>query len=92
MFWIRNYPEAEAQFRKALLYFNQDARYFYFLGMSQLAQKGNLKRDAANFAFEQGARLEAANRPGLTDVNASLERVQGSLRAYVDSFRQKKAP
>jgi Tetratricopeptide repeat len=88
-YWARNYPEAETQFRKAILYYNQDARYFYFLGMSLSAQKGTLKRDAATFAFEQAARLEAANRPSLTEVNASLERVQGPVRALVDSFRTK---
>ncbi len=88
-YWARNYPEAETQFRKAILYYDQDARFFYFLGMSLSAQKGTLKRDAATFAFEQAARLEAANRPSLTEVNASLERVQGPVRTLVDSFRTK---
>ncbi len=87
-FWSQSYAEAEAQFKKAVQSYNLDARYQYYLGMALLAQKGSGKRAAAYHAFEQGARLEAANRPSVNDVNASLERVQGSLRALVDRYRQ----
>jgi tetratricopeptide (TPR) repeat protein len=88
-YWSRNYGEAEALFKQAIQYYNQDARYQYYLGLSLLGQKGNVKRDAANFALEQAARLEAGNRPSMAEVNASLERLQGPMRAYVDSYRQK---
>ncbi len=89
LFWSRHYPEAETQFKQAIQYYNQDARYQYFLGMSLLGQKGNLKRDAAYFAFEKGAQLEAANRPSMSEVNLSLERIQGPLRTFLNAFRQK---
>jgi hypothetical protein len=89
LYWTRNYAEAEIQFKQAVQYYNQDARYQYFLGLSLLPQKGSLKRDAAYHAFETGARLEAANRPSMGEVNASLERIQGPLRNYLNSFRQR---
>ena len=54
--------------------------------MSLMAQ-GN--RDAAATAIERGARLEAANRPSLGEINASMERIQGPMRAFVNGYRQK---
>ena len=81
--------EAEEEFKKAVSFFDQDARYQYFLGLSRLQQKTKAKQSAAFYDFEQGARLEAANRPHRTVVNASLERVQGELRQTLNGFRQK---
>ena len=89
-YWNKDYPSAEEQFKQAVSYYNQDARYQYFLGLSQIAQKTKLKRDAAYHAFEQGARLEAMNRPPISDINASLERLQGDLRQFLNSFRSKR--
>jgi hypothetical protein len=88
-FWSQDYAEAEEQFRQAVHYFGQDARYHYLLGLSQLSQPGKLKREAANFNLEQGARLERRNRPVASEVNAILERVQGQTRQLINSFRQK---
>jgi TolA-binding protein len=87
----KRYPEAEAQFKQAIDYFNQDARYYYYLGLSQLAQKSKLKRDQAIYSFEKGAQLEALSRPSVSDINASLERIQGNLRQFLNYFRDRGA-
>lgn len=87
-FWTRKYAEAEKHFLSAAGYFDQDARYQYFLGMARYQQKTKSKRDAAFFALEQAARLESANRPSSVYVNASLERIQGELRQLINRFRQ----
>jgi tetratricopeptide (TPR) repeat protein len=89
LYFDKKYEPAEKQFQQAIKYFGQDARYRYYLGLAQLAQKTKLKRDAAYFSFEEGARLEAANRPFVADINTSLERIQGELRQQLNSFRQK---
>ncbi len=89
LYWARQYPEAEVQFKQAIDYFNQDARYVYFLGLAQLAQKSLLKRDQAYYSFERGAQLEAQSRPGIAEINMSLERVQGELRQLLNSYRFK---
>ena len=89
LFWSQDYAAAEAKFRKAVAFYSQDARYQYFLGMSLLTQGDDSKRKAGYDAFEKASRLEAANRPSMDEVNASLERIQGSMRALVNSYRQK---
>lgn len=89
LYWSREYAQAEAQFKKAVEFDGLDARYRYFLGLAQLAQKTTIKRDAAHYSFEQGARLEAQELPTSVEVNASLERIQGPLRQYLNRFRQK---
>lgn len=86
-YWEGRFAEAEAQLKQAVGYFDQDARYQYFLGLAQLAQGTKLKRDQAYYSFEKGARLEAAGRPGVAEVNGSLERVQGNLRQLLNDFR-----
>ena len=70
-------------------YFDQDARYQYFLGLARYQQQTKAKREAARYDFTQGARLEAANRPHAYQVNASLERLQGQLRQVLDRYREK---
>jgi hypothetical protein len=91
LYWGRQYAQAEAELQKAVQYYGQDARYRYYLGLARLAQRTRPKREAASFDFEQGAKLEAEGRPGTVIVNSSLERVQGTLREYLDSFRDKGA-
>jgi tetratricopeptide (TPR) repeat protein len=88
-YWDGKYPQAEEEFKKAVAFYGDDARYRYFLGLARLAQRTRRKREAAAFDFEQAARLEAENRPGTAVVNASLERIQGRLRQYLDRFRDK---
>jgi len=88
-YWNKQYAKAEEHFNAAVGFFKQDARYYYFLGLARYHQPGQLKRDAALFAFEQGARMEADDHPSASEVNMSLERLQGNLRRFVDQFRQK---
>ena len=92
LFWARNYPAAEAQFKQAMDYYGQDARYAYYLGLAQLGQNSKLKRDQAYYSFEQGARLEAQSRPSIADINLSLERIQGHVRTLLNGFRARAAP
>ena len=88
-YWSQRYADAEAQFKQAAGFFSQDARYQYYLGLAQYAQQSKAKREAAFYSFEQGARLEADNRPPVAEINASLERVQGDLRKVLNSIRSK---
>ena len=93
LYWSKQYPQAEEHFRQAVKYYDKDARFQYYLGLSQLQQKTRLKRDAAIYSFEQGARLEAklasVNPDAVREVNASLERIQGELRQHLNSYRYK---
>jgi tetratricopeptide (TPR) repeat protein len=94
LYWSGKYADAEAQFKKSVQYFDKDARFQYFLGLAQYHQKTKSKRDAAYFAWEQGARLEAkaATNPfAVREINASLERVQGNERQLLNSYRYKAA-
>lgn len=89
LFWSQQYAQAEEQFRQAAGYYQHDARYQYFLGLSQHAQNTKAKRDLALIAFEKGARLESDSRPSAGEINASLERVQGEPRRLINSYRTK---
>jgi hypothetical protein len=82
-YFARNYPSAEKEFLAAVENDSQDARFFYYLGLSRLLQN---KRGAAE-DFDQGARLEARGRPAPAAVSAALERVQGPARRRVNEAR-----
>ena len=83
-YFARRYGDAEAAFVKAIEYDNQDARYFYFLGLSRLALDKTTDADAD---FREGAQLELLNRPGREAVSTALERVQGSARQALNRVR-----
>jgi len=84
-YFDRDYLNAEKEFLLTIENDSQDARFFYFLGLSRLAQ--NRRRDA--YAdFGQGALLEQLNRPSSAAVSEALERVQGPTRLLVNAFRQ----
>jgi hypothetical protein len=84
-FYNRDYVNAEKEFLLAVEADSQDARFFYYLGLSRLAQ--NRRRDA--FAdFRQAVLLERLHRPSQAAVDESLERVQGPLRRIVNETRQ----
>jgi hypothetical protein len=89
LYWAKKYPEAEVQFKLAMDFYGQDARYLYYLGLAQYGQKTKLKRDQAFHSFDKGAQLEAQSRPSIAEINTSLERVQGDLRQFLKSFRSK---
>jgi hypothetical protein len=80
-----HYAEAEKQFTTALEFYDLDARYFYFMGLTKLAQS---KRDAFE-DFEQAARLERRGLPTREAVSAALERIQGPLRKTLNESRDK---
>jgi hypothetical protein len=90
-FWAKKYGEAEEQFQKAVSFFDQDARYRYFLGLSRYLQNSREKKTLAEYDFEQGVRLEAARKPSTREVNGSLERIQGELRRVLNGYREKMA-
>jgi tetratricopeptide (TPR) repeat protein len=83
-YFARHYDDAEASFVKAIEYDNQDARYFYFLGLSRL---GLGRTNDAEADFQEGAQLEVLNRPGREAVSTALERVQGPARQAVNRAR-----
>jgi hypothetical protein len=84
LFNARDYAAAEKEFLAAVESDSQDARYYYFLGLSRLSLN---KSTEAFEDFEQGARLEQQGRPGRRAVNAALERVQGGQRQAVNRYR-----
>ena len=61
-----------------------DPRCFYYHGLTLLRQGRN---DAAEQAFAQGAKLEAANLTDFYNVSAALERVQGAERRLLERHR-----
>lgn len=79
-----NFADAEKAFRAATEADNQDARYFYFLGMT----RSMLGKPEAAEDFQQGLRLERQNKPSSAAINASLERVQGDSRRLLNEARQ----
>jgi hypothetical protein len=88
-FWGRRYADAEMEFVKTILFYDDDARYRYFLGLSRYLQGTSDKRTLAGADFEKGAHLERLRHPSTREVNASLERVQGQLRKVIDNYRER---
>jgi hypothetical protein len=85
-FFTREYAQAEKQFAEAAHLENQDARYYYFLGLSRLQQNAGDPAPALT-DFREAARLERLGRPATPAVNSALERVQGGLRQELDRYR-----
>jgi hypothetical protein len=78
------FPQAEKEFFEAVRYNDQDARYWYYLGLARLMQG---KRTEAADSFEAGSLLERQNKPNAAAVSLSLERVQGPIRQTLNSYR-----
>ncbi len=83
-FGAKNYLDAEKAFVSAVEADNQDARYFYYLGLTRMALG---RRDDATADYQQGAILEAQGKPGRAAVSESLETIQGTPRQTLNSFR-----
>jgi hypothetical protein len=83
-YFAGRFADAESAFTGAVEADNQDARYFYFLGLSRLALN---KPNEANTDFEEGARLERDNHPARKVVSTALERIQGPPRQSLNRFR-----
>ncbi len=80
-----DFINAEKSFLLTIENDSQDARFFYFLGLSRLALN---RRREAYADFNQGVLLERVNRPAPVEVDQSLERIQGPARCILDEFRQ----
>jgi hypothetical protein len=76
--------EAEAMLMAATRDDPNDARYWYFLGLTRWARGNKASADAA---FKHGAELEARGLPTAGGVGASLEWVQGPARQALAAFR-----
>jgi tetratricopeptide (TPR) repeat protein len=85
-YFDRDYANAEREFVITVENDSRDARFFYFLGLSKLAQN---RRREADADFSQGALLERQGRPSLAAVSESLERIQGPTRQKVNDFRRR---
>jgi uncharacterized coiled-coil protein SlyX len=80
----RRYADAEREFTAAIEASNQDARFFYFLGLTRLALD---RLQDAQADFEQGSLLEMHGSPGRAAVSAALERIQGRERQTLNRYR-----
>jgi hypothetical protein len=85
-YFDRDYVSAEKAFQSAVANDSQDARYYYYLGLTRLALN---ERGRALADLDQGGMLEALNKPAPAVVSASLERVQGPVRQLVNEIRNK---
>ncbi len=88
-FWERRFKQAEENFTQAVSYYREDARYHYFLALAITSQGDKKREKSVAFHMKEGARLEAFGRPGKAEVNASLERLQGSMRQTLNEYRAK---
>jgi len=78
------YPDAESNFRKAIQFRPDDARYHYLLGLVLWMTNDSRGADAE---FEKGRDLELAGQPASRLVSTVLERVQGPARQAVNAYR-----
>lgn len=85
-YWKGDYAAAEKDLVTATRYFKDDARFFYYLGLT-LWQEG--RHAEANEAFQKGNELESKSRPSSPQINAMLERVQGTARQAIDQARER---
>jgi hypothetical protein len=83
LFFANRYAEAEAMLERATQDNAADARYWYYLGLSQALQR---KPNYAE-ALKKGADLEARNQPGRRALNDALEPLPGSYRQWLARFR-----
>ncbi|MBL8799862.1 MAG: hypothetical protein JNM56_38630 [Planctomycetia bacterium] len=83
-YFAGNYSVAEKELLEAYRNNGQDARILYYLGLSRLPLG---KRQSAVVNWQMGAILEQQSKPSPAAVNSSLERIQGSLRQSLNSYR-----
>jgi len=85
LYFAGRYTDAEKIFKSITTTAPNDARVWYFLGLSQWMQ-GN--PTAAEPSFKKGADLETRGQPGVRAITAALERVQGTARQALAKYRQ----
>jgi tetratricopeptide (TPR) repeat protein len=78
------FDKAEKEFVQTVRFYNKDARYWYYLGLSRWIQG---KETDAIDALKTGAVLETQGKPATRAVSDSLERVQGGIRGAIERFR-----
>jgi tetratricopeptide (TPR) repeat protein len=78
------FDNAEAAFESATKEDPNDARYWYFLGLTRYAKGSTAPADEA---FKKGAELESRSKPAASVISASLERVQGPSRRVLAAHR-----
>jgi TolA-binding protein len=83
LYFFGRYAEAEEAFHQATTQHAGDARYWYFLGMSQVMQG-----KSGEAAFKKGLTYEMAGRPTSRAVDTALERIQGRPRQQLNAFRR----
>lgn len=79
-----DYPKAYEQLTAAIEAGSKDPRVFYFRGLAYL-QLGRGPEAAQD--FQHGANLEAKDANKFYNVSKALERVQGSPRVELESYR-----
>src|SRR5262249_27288493 len=72
IFSAGRYGQAEKEFREAIQYHNEDARYYYFYALANWYQG---QREQAVEAARKGYNLERASKPASAAVNVALEKV-----------------
>ncbi len=78
------FDNAEAAFEAATKEDPNDARYWYFLGLTRYAKGSTAPADEA---FKKGAELESRSKPAASVISASLERIQGPSRRVLAAHR-----
>ena len=89
LFWRGEYADALRHFEAAVSLRNDDARYLYYQGLSQLVLG---RKSLADASMSQAAQLEARRSSQQDRVARALERLQGQLRLRVESFRNGSRP
>ena len=83
---FRNYTGALAALESAVKLNPADARYWYYLGLTQW-ELG--KHDEARAAFKKGYDLESRNKPNAALVGEALERIQGTARRELNRYQNR---
>jgi hypothetical protein len=84
-YWRGDYRSAISVFGEAIRRDADDARFWYFKGLSEVA----LGELAATDSFGHAVALEAEGKPDARQINAALERVQGSVRQQLRAATQR---
>jgi len=85
-YWRADYSAAQKQLAEAVAADNQDARIWYYKGLTELA----LEQDqAAASSFGEAVKLHIAQPEQNAQVNKALERVQGDVRLQLHRAKRK---
>ena len=83
-YWRGDYQNALTDFNHAVRLFDQDARFWYFKGLTETA----LGESSASDSFGLAVALEAQGKPDSSVVSAALERVQGRMRLRLQAAKR----